>query len=77
MAHILALEALNAGCPSASYNLGNERGHSVREVAETVRRVTGRDFPAEEGPPRDGDPAVLVTDSRKIKKVENTKPSHI
>ncbi|AGL02725.1 UDP-glucose 4-epimerase GalE [Desulfoscipio gibsoniae] len=67
VAHVLALEALQAGEPSAVYNLGNEQGHSVREVVDTVRRVTGRDFTVEEGPPREGDPAVLVASSRKIK----------
>lgn len=68
VAHILALEALESGGPSAVYNLGNEQGHSVREVIETVRRVTGRDFVVEEGPPREGDPAVLVASSQKIRR---------
>lgn len=66
VAHILALEALEAGGPSAAYNLGNGRGHSVREVVEAVRRVTGISFQAEEAPPREGDPAVLVAGSGKI-----------
>lgn len=74
VAHTLALEALRAGSPSTVYNLGNERGHSVREVVETVRRVTGRDFMVEERPRRDGDPAVLVASSRKIKKELGWKP---
>ncbi|MBU4554114.1 MAG: NAD-dependent epimerase/dehydratase family protein [Candidatus Desulforudis sp.] len=40
-AHILALEALESGGGSAVYNLGNEQGHSVREVIDVARRVTG------------------------------------
>jgi UDP-glucose 4-epimerase len=76
VAHILALEALQAGAASAVYNLGNERGHSVREVVDTVRRVTGRDFTVEEGPRREGDPAVLVAGSGKIKDCLNWQPRH-
>lgn len=59
-AHIQSLKALCNGSPSAVYNLGNEQGHSVREVIDAVRRITGKDFVVEEGPPREGDPAVLV-----------------
>jgi len=33
-AHLLALEALMAGKNSAIYNLGNNKGYSVREVIE-------------------------------------------
>lgn len=76
VAHILALEYLQAGNPSAVYNLGNEQGHSVREVVETVRRVSGRDFLVEEGPPREGDPAVLVASSQKIRKELGWRPLH-
>ncbi|MDI6711245.1 MAG: UDP-glucose 4-epimerase GalE [Bacillota bacterium] len=67
-AHVLALEALLAGRPSAVYNLGSERGHSVREVIETARRVTGREIPVETGPRRAGDPAVLVAGSARIRR---------
>jgi len=41
-------------------NLGSGSGSSVREVVETVRRVTGKPTPAVEGPRRPGDPAILV-----------------
>jgi len=76
VAHILALEALQDGSPSAVYNLGNERGHSVREVIEAVREVTGRDFKVEEGAPREGDPAVLVAGSQKIRRELGWKPRY-
>jgi UDP-glucose 4-epimerase len=62
-AHALALEALEAGEPGGALNLGTGRGHSVREVVAAARRVTGRSIPAEEGPPRAGDPAALVAAS--------------
>jgi UDP-glucose 4-epimerase len=67
-AHVLALEALAAGKPSTAYNLGcGGAGYSVREVIESVRRVTGRDLPVRVGPRRAGDPAVLVASSDRIR----------
>jgi UDP-glucose 4-epimerase len=59
-AHLAALEHLAAGKASGAFNLGTGRGHSVREVVEAVKKVTGRDVPVTEAPPRAGDPAVLV-----------------
>jgi UDP-glucose 4-epimerase len=65
-AHLLVLEALKEK-ERLVYNLGNGRGFSVREVIETVRRVTGHSISAAESPRRAGDPAVLVASSEKIK----------
>jgi UDP-glucose 4-epimerase len=67
-AHLLALEALQNGAPSAAYNLGNSKGLSVREVIDTARRITGHPIPAVEGDRRAGDPAVLVAASDKARK---------
>ncbi len=67
-AHILALERLDSGGPSRIYNLGNGNGYSVREVIETVRKVTGLKVAAIEAPRRAGDPARLVASSEKIKR---------
>jgi UDP-glucose 4-epimerase len=64
-AHILALEALRTR-PRLIYNIGNGQGFSVREVVESVRRVTGHPIPVIEEPRRAGDPALLVASSRRI-----------
>ncbi len=64
-AHILALQALDE--KSRVYNLGNGQGFSVKEVIETARDVTGHPIPAQVGPPRPGDPAVLIASSDKIR----------
>jgi len=64
-AHILVLQALKNG--SRTYNLGNGRGFSVREVIECARKVTGHAIPAIVGDRRPGDPAVLVAASDKIR----------
>lgn len=65
-AHTLALRALAQG--SRTYNLGNGRGFSVKEVVETARQVTGHPIPAEIGPRRPGDPDILIAGSESIKR---------
>jgi UDP-glucose-4-epimerase GalE len=59
-AHLRALDRLGAGVQSQAINLGTGRGHSVREVVDTVARVSGRMVPAVESPRRPGDPPELV-----------------
>ncbi|GGV02847.1 UDP-glucose 4-epimerase GalE [Streptomyces litmocidini] len=63
-AHLLALDAMTADTvPAGEHlicNLGNGNGFSVREVIETVRKVTGHPVPEVTAPRRPGDPAVLV-----------------
>jgi UDP-glucose 4-epimerase len=75
-AHLLALKALLSGGDSAVYNLGNNRGYSVREVIELARKVTGKPIPAIEADKRPGDPAVLIASSDKIKKALGWKPEY-
>ncbi|MFD3565662.1 UDP-glucose 4-epimerase GalE [Streptomyces sp. NPDC058667] len=58
-AHLLALDAMTTG-EHLVCNLGNGNGFSVREVVETVRKVTGHPVPEITAPRRPGDPAVLV-----------------
>jgi UDP-glucose 4-epimerase len=65
-AHTLALEALLNDRGSMVYNLGNGTGHSIREVIDVCRRVTGQPLPVRTGPRRAGDPARLVASSEKI-----------
>jgi UDP-glucose 4-epimerase len=73
-AHILALRALDQG--SRTYNLGNGRGFSVKEVIETARAITGRPIPAVAGPRRPGDPAELVADSQAIQQELGWQPQY-
>jgi UDP-glucose 4-epimerase len=76
-AHLLALASLLEGSQNHGiYNLGNNRGYSVREVIGTARRVTGHPIPVLEGPRRAGDPAVLVASSEKIKSELGWRPQH-
>ena len=63
-AHLLALKYLVLGGASAVYNLGNGNGFSVQQVIDIARRITGREIKIIDAPRREGDPAVLVADSR-------------
>ncbi|HEX2171271.1 MAG TPA: UDP-glucose 4-epimerase GalE, partial [Dehalococcoidia bacterium] len=65
-AHLLALKALDTR--SLTYNLGNGSGYSVRQVIEMAREVTGHPIPAEIGPRRPGDPAMLIAGSESIQR---------
>ncbi|MFD0308043.1 UDP-glucose 4-epimerase GalE [Streptomyces sp. NPDC127119] len=58
-AHLLAVAAAQPG-EHLICNLGNGNGFSVREVIETVRKVTGHPIPEVAAPRRAGDPAILV-----------------
>ncbi|MGW8553812.1 UDP-glucose 4-epimerase GalE [Streptomyces tubercidicus] len=62
-AHLLALDAATEG-EHLICNLGNGNGFSVREVIETVRKVTGHPIPEVAAPRRGGDPAVLVASAQ-------------
>jgi UDP-glucose 4-epimerase len=75
-AHLLALGHLLRGGSSAVYNLGNNKGHSVREVVETARRITKHPIPAVEAERRPGDPAFLVADSGRIRQELGWQPRH-
>ncbi len=74
-AHLLAVRYLEGGGRSATLNLGNERGFSVREVAEAMRKVSGRDFPVRIGPRRPGDPACLVSSAARARDLLGWRPS--
>ncbi len=58
-AHLRALESTVDTGVSNVYNLGTGRPHSVREVIDSVERVTGKKVPWNLAARRPGDPAVL------------------
>jgi UDP-glucose 4-epimerase len=60
-AHVVGLQRLMAGrVQSQPINLGTGKGFSVREVIDSVRRVTGKDFRVREVMRRPGDPPELI-----------------
>lgn len=66
-AHILALKALLDGTKdTATYNLGNGLGYSVKEVIDMCEKVTNKKANVLMSERRAGDPARLVASSDKI-----------
>jgi len=73
-AHVKALEVNAGGGTSDAYNLGTGRPHSVRDVIDTVARVTGREVRWTLAPRRAGDPAVLYAAADKARAVLGWEP---
>jgi UDP-glucose 4-epimerase len=73
-AHILSLERILKNNESDIFNLGNGKGFTVREVIESVKRVTGKNPKVVECPRREGDPDVLVASSEKAERELKWKP---
>ena len=74
-AHIAAVEELAGGSGSNKFNVGTGNGFSVREVLCAVERVTGKQVPYKMGPRRDGDPPMLVADSRRLQQDLGWRPN--
>lgn len=65
-AHVSVLKALKDG-EQRFYNVGIGVGYSVKQIIESVKRVTGREFPIKYGPRRPGDPPMLFNQPAKIR----------
>ncbi len=65
-AHLLALNRLDRQAELIC-NLGNGQGYSVRQVIDTVKRVSGRSFKVVETERRPGDAPVLTSDATKAR----------
>jgi UDP-arabinose 4-epimerase len=68
-AHVAAIRYLNGGGATIALNLGTGRGHSVREILNSVKRVTGHEPPSRLGARRAGDPPMLVADPAAARRV--------
>jgi UDP-glucose 4-epimerase len=77
-AHVLALGGLDREGTCEAYNLGcGGRGYSVREVVDTAARVTGNTIPERIAARREGDPAVLIASSERIRRALGWAPRHV
>ena len=65
-AHIKALKYLDNN-ESDIFNVGYSKGFSVKEVVDTMKKVSGINFNVEMGEKRAGDPAMLISNNNKIK----------
>lgn len=68
-AHILAARHLLAGGGSMPLNLGTGKGASVREILQSLEKISGIKIPFAIKPRRGGDPACLVADPACAKQV--------
>ena len=75
-AHRLLLEHLRKGGESITLNAAYGQGYSVRQVVETVKKVSGVDFRVDEGPRRAGDPASITATGEKIRQALGWVPQH-
>jgi len=64
-AHIMALEYLEENS-SNIFNVGYGEGFSVKEVINTMKKVSGVDFRVDNEAKRAGDPAILISNNEKI-----------
>jgi UDP-glucose 4-epimerase len=75
-AHSDALRYLRAGGASVTLNCGYGHGFSVREVVNTLKRVSGIDFKVEIAPRRPGDPAQIVAASNRARAMLGWTPQY-
>jgi len=75
-AHAQALDYLRDENPASVMNCGYGHGASVRNVIETVERVTGKALPVRESPRRPGDAPALIADSTLIRRTLGWEPNY-
>ena len=75
-AHVRALDHLREKGESGAFNLGTERGLSVRQIVDGIRSISGKDVPAIESPRREGDPPMLIANAARARNVLGWHPRH-
>ncbi len=75
-AHLLALDHLAEGRPSAITNLGTGKGTSVKEIIDMVEEIGQVSVPTMRGPRRAGDPVAVWADNRKARELLGWEPRH-
>mgnify|MGYP004673360109 CR=1 FL=1 len=73
-AHLKALKYLQSGGETNVFNLGTNKGNSVKEVFKLCEEIKGCKIPLEMCQKREGDPASLIADNSKAKKILNWEP---
>jgi UDP-arabinose 4-epimerase len=75
-AHALAFSHLANGGENLAINLGSGHGYSIREILDTIARITEREVPIEIHPRRPGDPPALYADPTYASKVLGFTPEY-
>ncbi|MCL5090877.1 MAG: UDP-glucose 4-epimerase GalE [Patescibacteria group bacterium] len=75
-AHLRSLDYLINENKSDNFNVGTGTGYSVKQIVETIKKISGVDFLVEIGPRRPGDPDAVWADNSKIKKILSWEPRY-
>ena len=75
-AHVDGLDYLGKGWKSETFNCGYGQGYSVRQVIECFWQVLGREFKVIESVRRPGDPACVISQADRIRKVLGWTPQY-
>ncbi len=75
-AHMAALKYLRAGGGNLTCNCGYQRGYSVLEVIDAVKRISGVDFNVKISGRRAGDPGAIVAVNDKARNILGWRPVH-
>ncbi|MBI3544097.1 MAG: UDP-glucose 4-epimerase GalE [Deltaproteobacteria bacterium] len=75
-AHVRAMKLIGTRDESFDFNLGSEHGYTVLEIVKAIERISGRGVTCEIGARRPGDPAVLIADSAKARKLLDWRCRH-
>lgn len=77
IAHAKAVDYLEAGGDNETINVGGgSSGISVKELVDVAAEIVGKTPVVEYAPKREGDPAILVANIQKAKKVLNWEPQY-
>ncbi|MBR5304307.1 MAG: UDP-glucose 4-epimerase GalE [Candidatus Gastranaerophilales bacterium] len=68
-AHLLAYDYLKKENKTNFFNLGTSKGDTTKEVFDLCQKITNKKINIEIKPRRDGDPAILVADNKKVQEI--------
>ncbi|RLA84544.1 MAG: UDP-glucose 4-epimerase GalE [Epsilonproteobacteria bacterium] len=74
-AHLDSLNYLDNN-DSDIFNCGYGYGYSVKEIVDSMKKISNNNFEVIVAPRRDGDPAILIADNTKIINKMNWKPKY-
>ncbi len=74
--HLLALEKLKKESGAYIYNVGTGFGYSNKEVLETIKKISGKDFKIKISAKRPGDAENLIADPSKIRSELGFEPKY-
>ena len=75
-AHVMGLQKLDDNI-CEQFNLGIGKGFSVKEIIESVQRISGNQLNTVLSPRRKGDPSILIAENQKIMSFMDWKPQYI